>query len=143
MPIHPDNRARYPKEWPAISKRIRFERAGGRCECEGECGHDHGGRCEALHGEPHPITESKVVLTTAHLNHTPEDCRDEVLKAMCQRCHLAHDREHHAASRRTRAEKRKEEERERSRTFHRVMAFQVECATGRRIARPYPERKPA
>lgn len=36
----------------------------------------------------------------------------------------------------------KEEERERSRTFHRVMAFQVECATGRRIARPQ-ERKPA
>lgn len=89
------------------------------------------------------MTESKVVLTTAHLNHTPEDCRDEVLKAMCQRCHLAHDREHHAASRRTRAEKRKEEERERSRTFHRVMAFQVECATGRPIKRPYPERKPA
>ena len=49
MPIHPDNRARYPKEWPAISKRIRFERAGGRCECEGECGHDHGGRCEVDH----------------------------------------------------------------------------------------------
>lgn len=80
MPIHPDNKARYPKDWPAISLRIRFVRAGGRCECEGECGHDHGGRCEAIHGEPHPVTASKVVLTTAHLNHTPEDCRDEVLR---------------------------------------------------------------
>ncbi len=113
MPIHPDNRARYPKDWPAISKRIRFERADGRCECEGECGHDHGGRCKAVHGDPHPVTESKVVLTTAHLNHTPEDCRDEVLRAMCQRCHLSYDREHHNENRRARANKRAEDERSR------------------------------
>lgn len=135
MPIHPDNRARYPKDWPAISLRIRFERAEGRCECEGECGHDHGGRCDALHGQPHPITGSKVVLTTAHLNHTPEDCRDEVLRAMCNRCHLAYDREHHATSRRKRAEDRKAAKLERSQYLHRVLAFQVECATGRRVAR--------
>jgi len=38
----------------------------------------------------------RVVLTVAHLNHTPEDCRDENLKAMCQGCHLHYDREHHA-----------------------------------------------
>jgi hypothetical protein len=45
-----------------------------------------------------------VVLTTAHLNHTPEDCRPENLKAMCQGCHLHYDREHHAQTRaRTRA----------------------------------------
>lgn len=31
MPIRPENKARYPKDWPAISKRIR-ERSGGRCE---------------------------------------------------------------------------------------------------------------
>jgi hypothetical protein len=36
-----------------------------------------------------------VVLTVAHLNHTPEDCRDENLKAMCQRCHLRYDLKHH------------------------------------------------
>lgn len=130
MPIHPDNRGRYPKEWPEISKRIRFERAGGRCECEGECGHDHEGRCDALHGEPHPITGSKVILTTAHLNHTPEDCRDEVLKAMCQRCHLAHDRDHHKANRAA----RKRKERDRVLMVAAVMAFTFECATGRRIA---------
>lgn len=28
MPIRPENRARYPKNWKAISLRIRFERAG-------------------------------------------------------------------------------------------------------------------
>jgi hypothetical protein len=49
-------------------------------------------------------TGAVVVLTTAHLNHTPEDCRPENLKAMCQGCHLHYDREHHAQTRaRTRA----------------------------------------
>ena len=96
MPIHPDNRARYPKDWKAISQRIRFDRAGGRCECEGECGIDHTGRCEAIHGQPNPMTGSNVILTTAHLAHVPESCGDDNLKAMCQRCHLRYDRHHHA-----------------------------------------------
>lgn len=39
--------------------------------------------------------KGKIVLTVAHLNHTPEDCRDENLKAMCQRCHLRYDHDHH------------------------------------------------
>jgi hypothetical protein len=30
MPIRPENRARYPKDWKAISLRIRRERAEGR-----------------------------------------------------------------------------------------------------------------
>lgn len=103
MPIAPENRARYPKDWKAISLRIRFERAEGRCECDGRCGREHeGGRCAALHGRPHPETRSTVVLTTMHLNHTPEDCRDENLLAGCQRCHLLYDRAHHEASRRRR-----------------------------------------
>lgn len=96
MPISAENRARYPKDWKAISTRIRFERAGGRCECEGECGIDHVGRCAAEHGKHNPMTGSLVVLTTAHLDHTPENCGDDNLKAMCQRCHLRLDRGHHA-----------------------------------------------
>lgn len=91
MPIRPENRARYPKDWKAISHRIRFDRAEGRCECTGECGLDHGGRCAALHGEPHPTTGSTVVLTTMHLNHEPEDCGDENLMAGCQQCHNRYD----------------------------------------------------
>lgn len=106
MPIHPDNRARYPKDWKAISQRIRFDRAGGRCECDGECGIDHEGRCQAEHGKPNPMTGNNVVLTTAHLDHTPENCGDDNLKAMCQRCHLRLDRDHHATnSRQTRMRK--------------------------------------
>lgn len=135
MPIHPSNKDRYPSDWPEISHRIRFERARGRCECEGECGHDHGGRCEAKHGLPHPVTGSKVVLTTGHRNHTPEDCRDENLAGWCQRCHLAHDREEHARSRKERAEAKKAAERERFMAKAEVMAFEVECATGRKVAR--------
>jgi hypothetical protein len=34
----------------------------------------------------------KVVLTIAHLNHDVTDNRDTNLKALCQRCHLNHDR---------------------------------------------------
>jgi hypothetical protein len=37
-----------------------------------------------------------IVLTVAHLNHQPEDCRPQNLAAMCQRHHLAYDAEHHA-----------------------------------------------
>lgn len=96
MPIRPENRGRYPADWPEISSRIRFVRAQRRCECEGECGRGtHTGRCPNVHGQAAYGTGSKVVLTVAHLNHTPEDCRDENLRAMCQGCHLHYDIEHH------------------------------------------------
>lgn len=91
MPIRPENKARYPKDWKVISARIRFERAEGRCECSGECGLEHDGRCDAEHGEAHPRTGSKVVLTTAHLADPIEDCSDENLRAMCQQCHNRYD----------------------------------------------------
>ncbi len=95
MPIRPENRERYGPDWPEFSKAIRFGRAAGRCECEGECGRGtHRERCPNQHGEPAYGTRSKVVLTVAHLCHTPE-CRVHV-KAMCQGCHLHYDRDHHA-----------------------------------------------
>lgn len=92
----PVDMSRYPDNWVEISNYIRFERAGGRCECTGECG-QHEGRCEAIHGQPHPLTDSKVILTTAHTEnkHDKMDCRPENLKAMCQRCHLIIDLDDH------------------------------------------------
>ena len=98
MPITPENLARYPAGWPAISARIRFGRAVGRCECEGEgeCRTGRAGRRGAMHAMAHPDTGSAVVLTTAHRDHTPENCADGNLFAACQRCHLGYDREHHA-----------------------------------------------
>lgn len=105
MPIRPENLARYPDDWLEITRRIKFDRAGGRCECEGECGRGtHEGRCPNQHGKPAYGTGSTVVLTTAHLNHTPEDCDDDNLRAMCQGCHLHYDKDHHAQ---TRAETRR------------------------------------
>jgi|ERR1700685_388687 len=89
MPIRPENRERYPKDWPAISKRIR-ERAGWRCE-----GSPAYPDCRAANSEPHPATGSKVVLTVGHLDHTPENAADDNLRAWCQRCHLTYDAKHH------------------------------------------------
>ncbi|MFD9465593.1 hypothetical protein [Streptomyces sp. NPDC060027] len=104
MPIRPEMRARYPRDWPQISRRIRFDRAGGRCECDGRCGRRHVSRCTAVHGEPHPATGSRVVLTVAHLDDVPENCADDNLAAMCQACHLAYDAALHArTAARTRA----------------------------------------
>lgn len=104
MPIRPENRARYPRNWRQISDRIRFGRANFRCECRGECGRrTHEGRCPNRHGQPAYGTGSKVVLTVAHLDHTPENCHGDNLRAMCQGCHLHYDRDHHAqTARRTR-----------------------------------------
>jgi len=102
-PIRPEMKQHYPADWPVISRRIRVDRAQGRCECEGECGRPGhpaaSGRCVAVHGQPAVISGKPIILTTAHLNHDPSDCRDENLRAMCQACHLAYDAEHHAITR--------------------------------------------
>lgn len=116
----PMDRLRYPADWLEVVRRAAAL-AGGRCQCRGECGHDHGAeqphgdtfppdpRCWALHGEAHPITGSIVVLTTAHLWRGPcaEHHRTGVkcgeashLAVYCQRCHLAYDGPHHRAARR-------------------------------------------
>lgn len=36
--IRPENRHRYPADWPTITERVKTARAAGRCECAGECG---------------------------------------------------------------------------------------------------------
>lgn len=85
MPIKPENLARYPANWQEVRARI-LERAGNRCEWPG---------CGARNGHAHPVTSSRVVLTIAHLDHTPEHCEDENLMAMCQLHHLRYDQKHH------------------------------------------------
>jgi ribosomal protein S14 len=121
VPIRPENRARYPKNWPEISRRIRFDRAKGKCE---QCGAPHGqvifrSACGAFYmldnGATYHADDGtflgwkkaselpagrfvRVILTTAHLDHTPENCADENLKALCQLHHLRLDKDLHAAS---------------------------------------------
>ena len=81
MPIKPENKKRYPKNWKAISRFVRFYRARNKCEW-----------CGAENYKPHPITGSKVVLTVAHVfDHNPENCSLLNLSALCQKCHIGHD----------------------------------------------------
>lgn len=109
--MSPIDKGRYPIDWPVISRRIRLERAGGRCECDGRCGREDlphpDGRCEAVNKQPAKISGSPVVLTTAHLDHDTTHNSDDNLLAMCQACHLAYDAERHALTRAAKdAEKR-------------------------------------
>ena len=93
MPIRKENRDRYPKDWSTvIVPRIRA-RSGNRCECTGQCGVNHGGRCPKMDREPIEmgVAAPFVVLTVMHLNHTPEDCSDENLLHACQGCHNRYD----------------------------------------------------
>ncbi len=120
MPIRPENKDRYPKDWPQISAAIR-EAAGQCCQkCKAPNGRSiRRGKTEdgqhvwrlatdscymdgvcAETGLLVPDTdedgvaygrEVKVVLTVAHLDHTPENCDPSNLRAWCQRCHNAYD----------------------------------------------------
>lgn len=90
MPIKPENRARYPSNWKAVVEQVRA-RSGNRCE-----GSPMFPDCRVSHGENHPDTGSLVILTTGHLDHTPENCNLANLRHWCQRCHLVYDAKHHA-----------------------------------------------
>jgi len=46
------------------------------------------------------LKQTKVVLATAHLDHDPTNNRPKNLLALCQRCHLLHDRQEHWRRRR-------------------------------------------
>jgi hypothetical protein len=119
MPIKPENRGRYPADWKQIRARI-LERAGDRCErCAAPnrtriargAGSDEGtymlanaevfcadtgaplGTCRHSDYELGRMVD--VVLTIAHLDHQPENCADDNLRAWCQRCHLRYDTDHH------------------------------------------------
>ena len=124
MPIRESEKARYPKDWKAISKRIRHM-AGDKCQnCAAPNGelirrgvsyagtalwrrasasaYENGFHADYGHEIPDTGEDTvgwhrpvKVVLTVAHLDHTPENCADDNLRAWCQRCHLRYDADHH------------------------------------------------
>lgn len=130
MPIRPENRARYPVDWPQISAQVRLK-AGNCCEwCgvrngawgwrDGAGGfHEVAARPLIDAGYPRnpPFTLRldrdgvvgevriiRIVLTVAHLDHQPENCAPENLRALCQRCHLVYDAPAKAAARKARCE---------------------------------------
>ena len=117
MPIKPELRYFYPIDWPQISHWVRFVRAKGHCQV---CGRPHGetvhhlgdgrwwdeteqtwrdgrGRKVPSPAPDVPLRTTKVVLAAAHLDHDPAHCgrRHRNVRALCQRCHLLHDRPEH------------------------------------------------
>lgn len=98
MPIRPEERARYPKNWPEIRKRIQI-RAGDKCERCGVPNHER--IIRTLDGWEFALSDEEgavyIICTTAHLNHIPEDCRDDNLRFWCQKCHNGYDAKHRAA----------------------------------------------
>lgn len=87
MPIKPENKSRYPANWKDIRKDI-LQRANNKCEF-----------CGIANYTIKP-NGAKVVLTIAHLDHTPENCDYNNLKALCQKCHNTYDAKHRAETRR-------------------------------------------
>lgn len=127
MPIKPENKSRYPKNWKQISEDIRFNRAKNRCEVCGvhnysvgyregnkfipTCGnliHDAAGMGELSYKEARELADHSsevldekyivIVLTVAHLDHQPENCDYSNLLAMCQMCHNNYDKAHRKAT---------------------------------------------
>ena len=124
MPIRPENRFFYPIDWKELSHVIRFGRAKGCCE---QCGRPHGqlvahlgdgrwwdaqagiwrnGRGRRLKLAPleclpadTAVQLTRVYLACAHLDHDPGNNEPANLKALCQRCHILHDREEHRRQR--------------------------------------------
>ncbi|MFM2042432.1 MAG: hypothetical protein RLY86_1008 [Pseudomonadota bacterium] len=122
MPIRRQHRYLYPIDWQQISRRIRFDRAKGRCEA---CGRPHGLRIAQLPdgrwqdpqtGEwrddqgspttPPDLVErvaaerKQVKLAACHRSHEPWRVEEGDLAAWCGRCHLRHDRDEHRRQRR-------------------------------------------
>lgn len=87
----PMERDRYPIHWEVIARQIK-DKADWKCQMCGK-------QCRRP-GEP--FDTHKNTLTVAHLNHIPEDVREENLMAMCAPCHLRYDAKHHAETRRKR-----------------------------------------
>lgn len=128
MPIKPENKNRYPKNWQAIRADI-LERASNRCEwchkpngiivrvrkagvktlwyCDfsrtwadikGFANFEGFGASGYIFTDP--VREVRVVLTVAHLDHTPENSDPANLRALCQACHNRYDAPHRAETRR-------------------------------------------
>lgn len=121
MPIRPELRPLYPPHWRELSRRVRFERARGCCQ---DCRRPHLAFLRCLPDgrwfderanawrdrrgrkarrpdlvEAIQLRTTRVVLAAAHLDNDPTNNRLTNLRALCQRCHMLHDRTHHLSQR--------------------------------------------
>ena len=84
MPI---DYSKYPANWRTEIRPAILDRDGHKCKFCGVVNYSLVDR----YGK-----KTRVVLTIAHLNHDIKDNRYDNLAALCQRCHLRYDAEHHA-----------------------------------------------
>ena len=118
----------YPSNWKTEIRPAILKRADNCCEkcgvknyavgyrsnlkfthTAGNCYHDIAGRGELSYKEARELVNHCnefcddnliiIVLTIAHLDHNIENNDYENLKALCQKCHLNYDKEHHKKSR--------------------------------------------
>ena len=119
----PVNYSKYPAHWKTVIRPRIMARARNCCE---QCGlPNHAtvlSKSRVLLCDPQPYKQAAanvgcyhepgeratvIVLTIAHLDHDTANNADSNLRALCQRCHLAHDAKHHATNcRRTRDAKK-------------------------------------
>jgi 5-methylcytosine-specific restriction endonuclease McrA len=80
--VMPMKREKYPDNWDEIAAAIK-EATGWKCQsCGKQC---------YLPGVK--VSDTRFVLTVAHVNHVESDCRPENLVAACSVCHLRYDAE--------------------------------------------------
>lgn len=111
MPCDPAN---YPPNWKTEIRPAILRRARNRCE---KCGLENHStvlsQCRTLLCDPKPYKEAVadlgyyhepgnraivIVLTIAHLDHDTTNNDQKNLAALCQKCHLGHDKHFHAAN---------------------------------------------
>lgn len=91
MPIKPENKQRYPKNWKDIRAAI-LERAHNCCEFCGKENHSY-----VLNEKTGKTV--RVVITIAHIDHRPENCNPDNIRALCQACHNKYDAKHRVKTR--------------------------------------------
>jgi len=90
----------YCPDWKAISLRIRTERADNKCEWCGIPNYSHVNKETREQSLPDEDNTTRIVLTVAHIDRDKNNNDDTNLAALCQKCHLHHDRHQHADNRR-------------------------------------------
>ncbi len=111
MPIKPENKKLYPKNWKEIRQQI-LKRADNKCEFCGVPNHIKGIRTfdggflkqdattynfiRTYYPQAKII---QIVLTIAHLDHNPQNNNPDNLRALCQKCHNNYDKEHRKQTR--------------------------------------------
>jgi len=120
----PMDRSLYPPNWNDIALSVK-EVAGWTCqECQRPCrkpdqewadfvlellngGGSDGWYAQTCEAVDEGVLEKpgRFVLTVAHLNHRPEDCRPENLRALCSGCHLRYDGKDMALKKRLKRER--------------------------------------